>query len=247
MRHTERAYRDFSDSDRWRAFRVRVETTDLYIRAAADHSSRVRDLVSRLRGEILAHIAQHRDFLTALAPIARIDTASHIVNSMLDASEAAGVGPMAAVAGAIAAAVGSDLSADSNEVIVENGGDIWLRLASPALVDVYAPGTPFAGRLALRIDPAKTPLGICTSSGRVGPSLSFGRADAATVLATDAALADAVATETGNRARRPEDAGAALEYALGVPGVIGALVVIRDTLAVRGDIELVDPSDDGAR
>lgn len=240
-RPVERTYRDFSDTDRWTAFRVKAETTDLYIRAPRDRTEEAHAFVSRLREELYAHIALQRDFLTALAPIPRVDSGSSIVNAMYDASESAGVGPMAAVAGAFAEAVGRHIALRTDEVIVENGGDIWLQLASPAVVDIFAGGSPFTGRLAIRVDPAKTPVGICTSSGTVGPSLSFGRADAATVMAINAALADAVATGMGNLVKCADDADRALDYALGIRGVGGALVVFRDTLAVRGDVELVRP------
>ena len=93
-------------------------------------------------------------------------------------------------------------------------------------------------KLAIEIPPADTPLGVATSSATVGPSTSFGAADAAVALAPDAALADAVATALGNRVRSRGDLERALEWALGVEGVLGALVVLGDKVAVQGRIKL---------
>ncbi|MCA1989441.1 MAG: hypothetical protein LDL07_09915, partial [Desulfarculus sp.] len=83
------------------------------------------------------------------------------------------------------------------------------------------------------------PLAVCTSSGTVGHSLSLGRADAATILAKDAALADAAATALGNRVRTAADLATALDWAQGVPGVLGALVIKGSQLAAWGEVELV--------
>ena len=81
-------------------------------------------------------------------------------------------------------------------------------------------------------------MGICTSAGTYGHSYSAGRADAAVVLAANTCLADAVATAMGNRVRDPNDAEAAVDFALRITGILGAVVVIGDTLAVRGDVQL---------
>jgi ApbE superfamily uncharacterized protein (UPF0280 family) len=147
---------------------------------------------------------------------------------------------MAAVAGAIAGAVGRELRLHSREVLVENGGDLFLDLAQDAVVGIFAGGSPFTGQIALRVRAQNSPLGICTSSGTVGPSLSYGRADAATAMAPDPALADAVATALGNRIHGPEDLQAAVEWARSVPGVRGALAILGDRLAAAGEVELVE-------
>jgi ApbE superfamily uncharacterized protein (UPF0280 family) len=91
----------------------------------------------------------------------------------------------------------------------------------------------------MRIVAQRTPVGVCTSSGTVGPSLSFGCADCATVLAPDAALADAVATGLGNRIQGHGDLEAAVEWAMGVCGVTGVVAVLGDRLAARGEVEFV--------
>ncbi|MBP7585264.1 MAG: UPF0280 family protein [Spirochaetes bacterium] len=236
--YSERFYRDFSASGRWTTFRVKVESTDLYVRAARDLSERTRSIVERVRAELRAHIARQDVFLSSFTPVAAMEDVPEVVRRMYRASERAGVGPMAAVAGAIAELVGTELAAESDELIIENGGDIWMRVREPVTMGIFAGYSKFSGRLAVRIHPRKTPLGACCSSGKHGHSTSLGRADAVTVFSPDAALADAVATEACNRVRREEDLPLALEYALGIPGITGVLAVMGDSLAVRGDVEL---------
>jgi len=146
---------------------------------------------------------------------------------------------MAAVAGAVAQAVGGALLAASPEVIVENGGDIFLASGAERVAAVFAGDSPLSMKLGLKLPAAPRGLGLCTSSGTVGPSLSAGRADAAVVLAPDAALADAAATAIGNRVKSAGDLAAAMEFAEGVAGLSGALAVIGESLAAWGKIELV--------
>jgi ApbE superfamily uncharacterized protein (UPF0280 family) len=156
---------------------------------------------------------------------------------MYAAAAVAAVGPMAAVAGAVAQHVGQSLLEHSPQVVVENGGDIFLHTRTPRTVALWAGESPLSDRVALRI-PGDSELGICTSSGTVGHSHSLGKADAATVVADDAALADAVATALGNRVRCAEDAQEAVRWALDMSGVRGAVVICGAQLSAGGDIEL---------
>jgi hypothetical protein len=158
---------------------------------------------------------------------------------MIAAAAATGVGPMAAVAGALAARVGRHLAPLSPEIIVENGGDIFLAISHPATVALYAGASPLSQRVGLHLDPASSPLGVCTSSGTVGHSLSFGQADAACVLAPNAALADAAATALGNRVRGPDTIAPALEWAAGLPEILGAVIIVGKKLGAWGRVELV--------
>jgi ApbE superfamily uncharacterized protein (UPF0280 family) len=134
--------------------------------------------------------------------------------------------------------VGLALAPLSEEIIVENGGDIFLRVRQAATVALSAGKSPLSGRVGIKIDAAWGPLGVCTSSGTVGHSLSFGRADAACVVARDAALADAAATALGNRV---PDAGAiasALNWVAAIPEIMGAVVIVGEKLGAWGQVEL---------
>jgi ApbE superfamily uncharacterized protein (UPF0280 family) len=143
---------------------------------------------------------------------------------------------MAAVAGAFSAYVGYDLLKYSNEVIVENGGDIFMKTDAERTVAIYAGSSPLSMKLGLVLEPG--PVSVCTSSGTVGPSLSFGHADAAAVVAADACLADACATRLGNELKSADDISRALDLIAEIPGVIGAVAVVGDKCGAVGDIRL---------
>jgi uncharacterized protein len=234
-----RTYRHFGETDRFQVFRVVVETTDLYVKALGDLQKETEKLVRVCRDQIKQAINRRAAFLKSLEPVEAHPDDAAVVLNMIRAGSKAGTGPMAAVAGAVAEFVARGLLDLSAEVIVENGGDICMKVSSPVIVGVLAPNTPFSDKLGLRFDATVVPLGVCTSSGTVGPSLSLGRADAATVISKDVALADAVATGLGNRIHDGRDVKKAVEWAMTVPGVEGALAVKGDTVAALGDLELV--------
>jgi hypothetical protein len=220
-------------------FQVAVKETDLWVLAGQDFSREVREVVLQERRQLEGYIAGHPEFLTTLTPWPEDPFAPPVVREMISAARKAGVGPMAAVAGAMAERVGRALTPLSAEVIVENGGDIYLKVASPATVALFAGKSPLSHRVGLRIEPELTPMGVCTSSGTVGHSFSFGRADAACVLAPAAALADAAASALGNRVQKAGDIAAALEWAETVPDILGAVVIVGDKLGAWGQVELL--------
>jgi uncharacterized protein len=219
-------------------FRVAVKETDLWVLAARDFSAEVREIVIQERQQLEAYIAANPGFLTTLAPWPADPFAPAVVREMIEAAATAGVGPMAAVAGALAERVGRQLSPLSPEVIVENGGDIFLAIEQPATVALFAGASPLSHRVGLKLDPSRSPLGVCTSSASVGHSLSLGRADAACVLAESAALADAAATGVGNRVQNPDTIAFALEWAAALPGILGAVVIVGEKLGAWGRVEL---------
>jgi ApbE superfamily uncharacterized protein (UPF0280 family) len=239
MKRSERFYRDFVETDRWKSFRAKVETSDLYIRAYEDISAPAETIIRRLRNEIQAHIDRQPDFLASFSPVQRLSNCPEIITLMYDASEKAGVGPMAAVAGAVAQEAGLELARYSDEIIVENGGDIWMKVTRPAIVTVY-PGGHYFHRVALIKKPGQTPCGICTSSARIGLSFSYGKADAATVISPDAALSDAIATEVCSRVNNEGDMTAAASFGINC-GASGIIIIFRDRLVALGDVELTDP------
>jgi ApbE superfamily uncharacterized protein (UPF0280 family) len=126
---------------------------------------------------------------------------------------------------------------------VENGGDIWLSLTFPAVIALYVNSIYFRDSLAVRICPEQTPCSVCTSSPKLGHSLSFGKADSVTIIAKDGALADAAATMVCNMVQSENDMEYALERGLSVNGVTGGLIVFRDKIALQGNIELAPPGE----
>lgn len=238
-RYEFRTYRTRMGREGLVGFQVAVRETDLMVLAEQDFTKEVRRLVIQERQQLETYIQKHPEFLTTLVPWPPDPFAPPLVRDMIMASAVAGVGPMAAVAGAIAARVGQALLNLSHEVIVENGGDIFLHLKRPAIVAVYAGRSPLSHKLGLKIYPEWGVWGVCTSSGTVGHSLSFGRADAVCVVAADTALADACATALGNRVQDPTSISEALDWIATIPNIRGALIVVGEHLGIWGRLELV--------
>jgi ApbE superfamily uncharacterized protein (UPF0280 family) len=237
--HEPRFYRHWIKDDDLVSFEVVVKQTDLYIRSRRDLKDKALDSVLKHRGSLEAYIGRHPIFLTTLDPYQAEAGAPAIVKEMARVSQLAGVGPMAAVAGAIAEAIGRDLLAFSPEIIVENGGDIFLKISKKRLVGIYAGQSSFTKRIALEIMPRETPLGICTSSATVGHSLSLGNADAVIVLSPSAALADAAATALCNIVKTADDIPQAIEKAQGIEGLHGLVIIVGDKMGVWGKVRIV--------
>ena len=145
---------------------------------------------------------------------------------------------MAAVAGAFSELVGEELSKHSSEVIVENGGDNYLLSSRERIVSIYAGDSPLSGKLGIKIPAAMTPMGICTSSATVGPSISLGKADAVVIASKSATLADAAATSVGNAVKSNQEINHAIELARSIPGVISAAIIKGERLGVWGKLEI---------
>jgi len=145
---------------------------------------------------------------------------------------------MAAVAGAIAHFVGEELAKFSPELIIENGGDIYLRSNKERIIGIYAGKSPLSGKIGLKIEGKGIPLGISTSSGTVGHSLSFGKADAVIVLADTAIISDAVATAIGNLIIQAADIPLGIERARNIQGVRGIVIIKDENMGAGGDINL---------
>ncbi len=242
MVYEERTYRTRMGRGALTGFRVLLKETDLMILASRDLQEAAWQAAARLRLQLESYIDRAPEFLTTLAPWPDDPFAPPVVQDMITAAAAAGVGPMAAVAGTIAERVGRALMPESPEIIVENGGDIFLTVTEPATVALYAGASPLSLRVGISVAPGDSPLGICTSSATVGHSLSLGKADAACVLADNAALADAAATALGNRVSAPGDMAAALEWLGGIAGVRGGVVIVGEQLGAWGRVELTPVS-----
>lgn len=238
MAYQPRTYRQWIKSPDLVTFSVVVEETDLLISARSDLSSQALEIVQRSRAALKHYIERHPLFVSTLEPMRVEDDAPALVRDMALAAEAAGVGPMAAVAGAIAEEVGTGLLSFSDEVIVENGGDIFIKSLRRRLVGIYAGESALTGKIAFAIEPGDTPLGVCTSSGTVGHSLSFGLADAATAFSSSTALADAAATAIGNRVRSADDIPEAIEFARRVSQLRGVAIVKGDVLGLWGELRI---------
>jgi ApbE superfamily uncharacterized protein (UPF0280 family) len=239
MEYTQRFYRNRVQSEDLVSFQVMVKETDLLVRAEQKLDKETRDLVFESRHQIESYIHSHADFLTALEPYPEDPYAPPLVKEMIECTREVGVGPMASVAGAIAEYVGRHLLKKTNQVILENGGDLFIMAKRPVTVSVFAGTSPLSEKIGLVIAPKLMPLGVASSSGTVGHSLSLGKADVGCVVSRSAALADAAATALCNRIQGPKDLSRIDEWARGLKRILGALVVLGDKMATWGEIELV--------
>jgi len=223
-------------------FQVLEFESDLFI--GVDHGSLTPQLTERVKAEL--HILRQTiidynnndpDFIKSLTPLTLNLNAAAIVADMLKAGKTAGVGPMAAVAGAISKHIGKRLELYSQEIVVENGGDLLIQTKKERRIALHT-GNPHFTDLGLKIKPQESPLGVCTSSGVMGHSLSFGKADAVTIISADIPLADAVATALCNRIKKSEDVKKGLAWVKNITGILGALIIIDDQLGAWGEIEL---------
>lgn len=237
--YRERSYRNRVQAKDLVSFQVMVKETDLWISAEKRLEKEARDLVLNSRHQLESYISSHPDFLTALAPYPPDPFAPPMVKEMIESTRAVGVGPMASVAGAIAQHVAAGLLDRTNQVIVENGGDIFAKADRALTIAIFAGDSPLSERIGLSIDAKNMPLGVCSSSGTVGHSLSMGAADVACILSPSAVLADGAATALCNRIRSKRDLKGIATWAQSIKGILGALVILGDQMATWGDIELV--------
>ena len=237
--YTERTYRRRVNARDLVSFNVVVKETDLWVSADQNLKKETRDLVLNQRHQLENYIDTHPDFLTTLKPYPKDSYAPPMVKEMIEATGALGVGPMASVAGAMAQYVGQGLLKWTDQVIIENGGDIFLKTKRSVTVSIFAGESPLSGKLGVKIPQEKMPLGICASSGTIGHSLSLGSTDIVCIISPSAALADGAATALGNRIRDKKDLERIAEWADEVEGVSGGLAIVKDKVAAWGEVELV--------
>jgi len=242
LMYEPRTYRHWIRDRDLVSFNVVVKETDLYIRAVANLKRKALKLVSKYRDILEKYIERHPTFLTSLEPLPVDRSAPHIIKMMAASANRVGIGPMAGVAGAIAEFVGTELLAFSPEIIVENGGDIYLKSLKKRRIGIYAGKSPLTGKIGLEINEEDTPLGICTSSGTVGHSLSYGKADAVIATSKSAILADAAATAIGNLIKEPADITKGIELAKRIEGLKGIIIITGSNIGLWGEVNICQTS-----
>ena len=237
--YEERTYRKSVKAKDLVSFHVAIKETDLWISADRKLEKETKDLVFNYRHQLETYIKSHPDFLTSLQPYPEDPFAPPIVKDMIQFTRVIGVGPMASVAGAIAQFVAGGLLELTDQVIVENGGDVFLKANRPVTVSLFAGSSPLSEKIGLKIPKRHMPLGVCSSSGTVGHSFSAGGCDVVCILSPSAVLADGAATALGNRINRKADLENIAGWSSKVKGVLGGLVIMGERMATWGDIELV--------
>ncbi|MDD3232641.1 MAG: UPF0280 family protein [Candidatus Methanomethylophilus sp.] len=221
--------------------RRRIVMGETCIDAVTDHKylSEAEALAAEARTIVTSKIENSPEFGSSYKPVkSRIDDVP-LISRMCTASELAGVGPMASVAGAVATYVLNGLIRDGCEyAVLDNGGDVALISDREVFVGL------FTGRndleCALHLTRTCGILGVCSSSGTFGHSISFGRSDICSVISEDPILADACATRLGNLVSETADLQPAAEYICTIKGVKGCIASIAGNITICGDVpELV--------
>jgi ApbE superfamily uncharacterized protein (UPF0280 family) len=235
----KRFYRDWARAKDLHSAHIVAKETDMQIFTNKPVKLEfIEEKIRAYRWDIENYIEKDHRFLTALKPIPVEINAPLIVKDMAEQSKVANVGPMSTVAGAVARFLGWDLIKEGyKDVIIENGGDIFIKSRKTRMVGVYVGRSKLWNNLQLLIKPKDTPIGICTSSGTIGHSLSFGCADSVVIISKNTALADAVATATANRIQSKDDLSKALEFARGIKGVLGVVIILKNNLVTWGKVE----------
>lgn len=239
-KYGERTYRKRLSAGDLVSFNVVVKETDLWVSADVNLEKQTRDLVFECRHQLETYIDSHPEFVTSLLPFEEDAYAPPMVKDMIAITARLGVGPMASVAGAIAQYVASGLLKFSDQVIVENGGDIFLKANRPVTVSILAGTSPLSERFGVLIPERHMPLGVCSSSAMVGHSLSLGMADVVCILSSSATLADGAATALGNRIKRKSDIDKIATWGGEIEEILGGVAIVEDHMAAWGDVELVD-------
>lgn len=238
---TARAYRDSVCPQQGEIrFQVAVEQTDLLIVAEKDMQAEIASHVAQVRGEIKNWILFHPEFSRSLSPVDIPDSAPAIIRAMGEAARACDVGPMAAVAGAVAQSVGDAFAVRSPNILVENGGDTYLHSTRERVVALLA--EPDSGAMVgMKVEAEAFPMAICASSATIGHSLSLGSGDLVAVRARDARFADAAATALCNLLTSEADIDTVLDRAKAFArhGLEGVFAQYNQKIAVWGDLELV--------
>lgn len=237
--YQERSYRKYMKTGELTGFNICEYESDLQIFTGKNLEEEARKAVIKYRKDITEYIKADPGFLTSLSPVEAGNNAPDIILDMCRGAKLANVGPMAAVAGAVSKYVGQHLLRFTDEVIVENGGDIYVKSKKDRRILIYAGSSPFSNKLALLVPGRDQELGICTSSGTVGHSLSFGKADAAVIISRDTVLADAAATAVGNVVKDKAAVEAGIEYAMSLQGVDGVVIIAGDRMGACGDVNLI--------
>lgn len=245
MEYIQRTYRQHFRQDRWACFIVKYKESDLWI--GINKNSWKREMIAfseqfirQLRQEMDTWISKNTKYAQALVPYPVSADAPGIFREMATVAEKSGIGPMSAVAGAVARKLGEALQDhfQVEEILIENGGDIYANTNRDIDIAVFAGTSPLSEKVGLHIEARYAPLGICTSSGTVGPSLSFGKADAVMIICQDVLLADTYATAFANTIQTADDITPCIEEISKHTDILSAIAIKGDKIGICGQFEL---------
>lgn len=235
--YQERVYREkIVNQQGLVSFNIIEFESDILVLAGKELKKEAKEFLISIRSQITDYISIRPEFHFSMRPIKYDREAPQIVKEMIKTSSLFNVGPMATVAGAVSQFLGSYLLNYTDEVIIENGGDLYIKTARKLKFNIYTQDEIFKDNLNLLIEESK-PLGICTSSGKLGHSKSYGKSDAVVIKAKSAIIADAAATAYANKVKNSKDIKRVLLEAKRSRLVDGILVIIDGELGAWGEIE----------
>ena len=235
--YEERNYRNKMISKDLLSYNVKVEETDLFISTEKDLSKITYESVLKYRNIIKNY--KNEEFFKTFSPVSVESNSHDIIKHMSKVSFISNTGPMASVAGAISYYVGIELMKYSEEVIIENGGDIFIKSNHNRKIKIFAGNSIFSNKLSIEIQAKDTPIGICTSSGTVGHSFSYGKADAVVVVSKDVVLADGVATSAANLVKSKNDVDKCIDYVRKIENILGIVIIINKKLGIWGNLKIL--------
>ena len=224
-----------------------IGETAMTIMTDGKYLKEAKDAVFDARAIIEAKINRDPFFGTTYDPYEASKNDEPLIKRMCHASVSAGVGPMAAVAGAVAAyALERIYGLGCRFAVFDNGGDIAMCADRDVLIGIYQDDLRFS-ELALLIRASGGMRGICSSSGRIGPSVSFGISGITTVFADDPILADACATAVANNVKDAtrESLAEAAESINKMDGAKGCLILCGGIMASCGEVPEIVPAKEG--
>jgi len=233
----ERFYRNIMKIGNLKKFQVKVKETDLLIFSEKNIKKEIEKEVIKQRKIIEDYISQHPEFHLSFSPI-DVESKEEIINLMSISSKLTKTGPMASVAGAISEIVGKKFLSISPQILIENGGDIFMNLKNEVKISIYAGNSPFSMKIGIKVK-GENSIGIATSSGTVGHSFSYGDADAVTVISKSSTFADGAATYFGNLIKGKIDKEIIEKEVDNFPFIEGILIIRKKELFIWGNIELI--------
>ena len=234
---TERFYRNLIKVENLKKFVVKVKETDILVFAEKNLKKEIEEEVKKQREILERYIKIHPEFYFSFSPV-EVESDEEIIKLMSLSSKLTKTGPMASVAGAIAEIIGRKFLPQSEQIFIENGGDIFMNLKNEVKIGIYAGKSPFSMKIGIKIK-RENPVGIATSSGTVGHSFSYGDADAVTVISNSSAFSDGAATYFGNLVKGKIDKELIERELNDFPFIEGMLIIRGKELFVWGKIELI--------
>jgi len=235
--YEERFYRHYSKHRH--SLEITYRESDLYIVSDKEIDKKLaQTTLIKYYTQIENYIKKNPKFLSSLSPLEIIDPAPPIVKDMFEASKLAGIGPFSSVAGAVALYTGKSLLKFCNQIMVENGGDIFLKINKDKKIGLYLGENFHPQIITIKIKKRDYPFGICSSSSTIGPSLNFGRADLLSVIGKDAIISDVFATAYSNKIRKEKDINEVINEARSNSFIEAIIISFENKIFFWGNVEI---------